>query len=115
MQHKKVLIYLEDILESAKAILSHTAEINRYDEFVKNRLVYRAVERELTIIAEAINKIKGEKEQLELLHSHQIVGLRNRLVHDYANTNHEIIWAVVVKHIKPLILETENLINSYEG
>lgn len=84
MQHKKVLIYLEDILESANAIVSHTAEIKMYEQFITNRLVYSAVERELTIIAEAINKIKGEKEQIELHHSKQIVGLRNRIVHDYA-------------------------------
>lgn len=53
MQHKKVLIYLEDIFIAAKAILSHTQGITMYENFVSNRLVYSAVEREMIIIGEA--------------------------------------------------------------
>ena len=101
MQHNRVIVLLEDIVIASKAILSHTKEITIYQSFVTNRLVFSAVERELTIIAEAINKIKKEEDKIELTHAHQIVGLRNRLIHDYANTNKEIIWGVVVKHIKP--------------
>ena len=115
MQHNRVLIYLEDILDAAKAIQEHTTGIGMFDQFVSSRLVYRAVERELTIIAEAINKIKEVNDKIELQHSKQIIGLRNRIVHDYANTNHEIVWGVVVNHIKPLIIEVEQLINQYEN
>jgi uncharacterized protein with HEPN domain len=105
---------MEDILDSAKAILEHTKNTNSYNDFVNNRLIFRAVERELTIIAEALNKIKQENAILEINHTQQIIGLRNRIVHDYANTNQEIVWGVVVNHINPLIAEIENWINKNE-
>lgn len=110
MQHNRVLVYLEDILVSANAILG----ITMFEKFASNRLVYSAVEREITIIAEALNKIEDEGEKIELKHTRQIIGLRNRIVHDYANINQEIIWGVVVNHIKPLIVEIEELIKKYE-
>lgn len=115
MQHNRVVVLLEDIVIASKAILSHTNGITTYQSFVTSRLIFSAVERELTIIAEAINKIKKEEDKIELTHAHQIVGLRNRLIHDYANTNKEIIWGVVIKHIKPLITEVEHLIKTYEN
>lgn len=114
-QPKQVVTYLFDIADAAKAILEHTSGITKFEHFIENRLVYRAVERELTIIAEAINKIKKEEEEIILQHSKQIVGLRNRIVHGYAHTNHEIVWGVVMNHIKPLITEVELLINQYEN
>jgi uncharacterized protein with HEPN domain len=115
MQHSRVVVLLEDLLIASKAILSHTDGITTFQSFVNNRLVFSAVERELTIIAEAINKIKKEDSKIEFMHSQQIVGLRNRLIHDYANTNKEIIWGVVVLHIKPLIDEVKLLIEKHEN
>ena len=95
----KILGYLDDVLDASLAIKEHTKEIKTYKQFIENRLVYRAVERELIIIAEAIIKIKKENQLLEIEHAKQIVGLRNRVIHDYANTNYDIIWGVVVNHM----------------
>jgi len=35
------------------------------------------------------------------------IGLRNRMVHDYGNTDYEIIWGIVYLHLDNLILEIE--------
>lgn len=110
----KILAYLDDILDASKAIKEHTKGITMYNQFIENRMVYRAVERELTIIAEAINKIKKENQLIEIVHAKQIVGLRNRMIHDYANTNYDIIWGVVVNHIDKLIVEIETKISEFE-
>lgn len=49
MQHK-IATYFDDILDSAKAIILHTNGITKYADFMSNRTVYRAVEREIEII-----------------------------------------------------------------
>lgn len=110
----KILGYLDDVLDASLAIKEHTKEIKTYKQFIENRLVYRAVERELTIIAEAIIKIKKENQLLEIEHAKQIVGLRNRVIHDYANTNYDIIWGVVVNHMDKLIEEIKIEISKFD-
>ena len=110
----RVAVLLVDILDSANAIKLHTNGTSTFAEFVNNRTVYRAVERELEIIAEAINKIKKEDKDFELMNAKQIIGLRNRIVHDYATTNHEIIWGVVVNHLDKLINDVSLMIKKYE-
>ena len=54
MPRKEAAKYLQDILTSIEAIEMYTIDIKTFDSFVSNRMAYRAVERELEIIAEAI-------------------------------------------------------------
>jgi uncharacterized protein with HEPN domain len=110
MKPERFMVYLDDIADAARSIKDHTRSINKYEDFISNRLVYRAVERELEIIAEALKRAQELKPDFELKHAAQIKGLRNRVVHDYANTNYDIIWGVVVKHIDELIIEVEDTI-----
>jgi len=103
----KVLVYLEDMLDASKSIKSHTEGITSFVQFMGNRLVYRAVEREIEIVAEALNKIRAENHVLEIRNKEKIIGLRNRIIHDYGNTNYEIIWGIVYLHLDNLILDIE--------
>ncbi len=43
-----------------------------------------------------------------------IIGLIIRIVHDYSNTNYEIIWGVVYNHLDVLILEIKTEISKFE-
>ncbi|GAB4495333.1 MAG: DUF86 domain-containing protein [Saprospiraceae bacterium] len=95
--------HLFDILNSIREIQEYTTGISAIEDYLKNRMVMRAVERMLSIIGEATNRF--EKEVLEEIFSNvrQIVGLRNRLVHTYDDINEAIIWDIVKKHIPVLI------------
>lgn len=84
MPHKAAK-YLQDILTSIEAIETYTKDIKTFDAFVSKRMAYRAVERELEIIAEAISRIKKANFDFEISHSKQIIGLRNRVIHSYDN------------------------------
>ena len=46
------MAYVWDMCESAKEIIEFTKNIN-FDDFSKNKILYRAVERQLEIIGEA--------------------------------------------------------------
>lgn len=106
--------YLQDILGAIDGIKSHTTEIKKFADFVSNRLVYRAVERELEIIAEAITRINKIDGAVEISQSKKIIGLRNRVIHAYDTISEDIVWGVVVNHIYPLKTEVEELIKKLE-
>ena len=77
-------------------------------------MAYRAVEREIEIIAEAITRIKRVASEIEIANSKKIIGLRNRVIHSYDNVSEDIVWGVVVKHIPELKKEIEQLIKTFE-
>lgn len=113
MLRNEVAKYLQDILTSIEAIETYTYEIKTFDNFVSNRMAYRAVERELEIIAEAITRIKKTEIDVEIYQSKKIIGLRNRVIHSYDNVSEDIVWGVVVKHIPVLKNEIEQLIKNF--
>lgn len=113
MLHKEVAKYLQDILTSVEAIEQYTEGIKTFEDFTSKRMVYRAVERELEIIAEAISRINKANVELEITNSKRIIGLRNRVIHAYDNVSEEIVWGVIVKHLPLLKLEIEELIKNF--
>lgn len=110
----KVLVLLFDIKIAASSIKDYTAGITKFEDFISKKIVLRAVEKELEIISEAIKKIETENYSLNVSIKNKIIGLRNRIVHDYANTDYEIIWGVVYNHIDKLILEIEIEISKFD-
>lgn len=44
----------------------------------------------------------------------QMIGIRNRLIHGYADVDDEIIWDVIVNKIPALSIELQQLIDSTE-
>lgn len=51
-------VLLRDMLDAANSIKLHTNGITMFSQFISNRTVLRAVERELEIIAEAMKLAK---------------------------------------------------------
>ena len=39
-----------------------------------------------------------------------MVGMRNKLIHEYFGVDHEIVWAVVKEDLPPLVHHLEKLI-----
>ena len=99
LQGKK---YLDDILYSIKLIESFMEDITTFEDYVSDLKTQSAVERQLGIIGEAANKYNKLQLGNALQNTHQIVGLRNRIIHAYDNINCSIIWAIIKIHIPKL-------------
>lgn len=67
-----------------------------------------AVERNLGIIDEVVNKFLKESNFNELENASQIISLRNRLIHSYDNIDDSIIWFIVTRYLQPLKDEINN-------
>ncbi len=85
-------------------------EKSDYQGFQENLLLKRAVERNLEIIGEAVNRILVKDPEIPIDHARKIVGLRNHIIHSYDNISSETIWAVLTNHLPNLKNEVDLLL-----
>ncbi|MEB2778084.1 HepT-like ribonuclease domain-containing protein [Algoriphagus sp. D3-2-R+10] len=63
----------------------------------------KAVERNIEIIGEAINRIsKNKSSQIEIKNAQKIIGTRNRIAHEYDNISDELIWTIILRELPKL-------------
>jgi uncharacterized protein with HEPN domain len=95
--------YLWDIADSCRAILRFVQN-SRLSDFEENRMLRRAVERELSIVGEAVSQSTRHFPDLEesIGPARQIVGFRNRIVHEYAELASDIVRAVAHNEVPRL-------------
>ena len=75
-------------------------------------MLKRAVERDLEIIGEAVNRIikRDAGHETDITNSKAIIGLRNQVIHAYDNISDENIWSIVINHLPKLKSEVKALI-----
>lgn len=99
---REVKKYLFDIREAIKSINSFMPERKDFNDFKNNTLVKRAIERELEIIGEAINKVLKVDPNIQIRNARKIVDLRNFIIHSYDRVSDEILWSITIKNIPEL-------------
>lgn len=102
--------YLNDVLTSAEAILEYIGDKKDFTKYQKNKLLKRAVEREIMIIGEATNRIKKYSKEDVLKNTKEIIGVRNKIVHAYDNLSDVLMWSIATVHIPKLIKEVKMLL-----
>ena len=101
--------YLADILLAIELIETFFEDSNDFTLYQNDSKTKSAVERQLIIIGEVINKIK-KINPLELTHSKEIINFRNRLVHAYDSIDDAIVWAIKQNHLPLLKKEVQELL-----
>lgn len=81
-----------------------------FKDYKSDVILRRAIERNLEIIGEAMNRILKEDPDFQIENARRIVGLRNQIIHGYDSISDENIWGVVINHLPNLKTEVENLI-----
>jgi uncharacterized protein with HEPN domain len=95
-------LFVEDILESIELIESyvHTIELN---DFTKDRKTIDAVVRNFEIIGEASKFIPDDiKTRYPEIDWKGIIGLRNRIAHEYFGISVSIVWDIVKRELPRL-------------
>ena len=98
-QEKK---YLSDIVEAIRRIELFVLDTPTFEGYAQDIKTQSAVERQLSIIGEAVNRFGKLHAQKPLESARQIVGFRNRLIHAYGSMDNTIVWAILKRHIHPL-------------
>lgn len=83
----------------------------KFEDFQSNLLLKRAVERDLEIIGEAVNRIIKKDSTINIENAQKIVGLRNHIIHSYDNISYESLWAIIINHLPKLKQEITDLID----
>ena len=77
----KGLKYLSDVIQAIELIEDFTKSVSSYSDYVNDLKTQSAVERQLGIIGEAVNKFDLLHPEISLENARRIVGFRNRLIH----------------------------------
>jgi uncharacterized protein with HEPN domain len=78
-------------------------------EFQKDLKTRKAVERNLEIIGEALNRILKLTPEIAISDSRKIVDTRNRIIHGYDSVTEDVIWLIVIKYLPKLKVEVKKL------
>jgi uncharacterized protein with HEPN domain len=103
--------WLFDILQSINEIESYYLDRPRkFTEYVADLRTKRAVERNIEIIGEAVNRILKRDKQFKLENARQIIGTRNRIAHGYDKISDDLMWSIVINNLPKLKEEVDNLL-----
>ena len=108
-EHSRDKSRLEDILKSIRLIEEYSDGIS-FETFVADTMRYYAIMKNVEIVGEAANMLTRDfRETNTELPWREIIGMRNVLVHGYANISNEQLWSAVKDDI-PVI---KNAVNNY--
>lgn len=82
----------------------------RYDVYLSDVCLRRAVERNITIIGEAMNRLLKLVPDIEITAARSIVDTRNYVIHGYDSVTDDIMWGIVMRHLPLLRTEVEKLL-----
>ncbi len=94
--------YLNDILESIADIRDFTAGMAK-EKFYADKKTIKAVVRSLEVIGEAASKIpQNVRDNYPETPWQEIIGMRNRLIHEYFGVDLDIVWQTIEEDLEPL-------------
>ncbi|MCX5809996.1 MAG: DUF86 domain-containing protein [Proteobacteria bacterium] len=101
-KERQILDYLNDILESISDIKEFVVGID-YENFLRDKKTSKAVIRSLEIIGEAAKNIPEPlRNSQKEIPWQEIMGMRNKLAHEYFGVDLDIVWQSIHEDVSPL-------------
>jgi uncharacterized protein with HEPN domain len=99
---KDDLLYFLHIRDAIRKILEYTSNVDEQN-FLKNSILQDALVRQIEIIGEASNKISAKsRNKYPNVPWKQMIGMRNRIIHEYFGVRLDIVWDTVRNNIPGL-------------
>jgi len=94
--------FLEDIERSCERIIEKSKGRTQ-DEFLESDDLHDIVTLHMAVIGESARKLSDDtKEKLDSIPWHKVIGMRNRIAHDYKSIDFDEIWNAATKEIPKL-------------
>lgn len=106
----KIKKLLFDIQTALNNIEKYIGENKIFEEYNSNSMLQDAVERNIEIIGEAMNKILSLEPSIEISNSRRIVDARNKIIHGYDEIENTQIWGIIINHLPKLQKEVEKFL-----
>ena len=108
---------LSDIVRSIDEINEFSAglTIEDFKQYLSNKMMRRAIERDLIIIGEAMHDIVkvDHTRVMRIKNSRRVIELRNDVVHSYDDLANEKIWNFIWKELPYLRKEVSHILDLY--
>ena len=102
--------YFLDILIAARKVKRYLSGVTE-EEFAQNELLQDATVRQLEIIGEAARRVSEEARKAHPeVPWHELIGMRNRLIHEYFRVDVPKVWDTALNDIPVLIALMEPLV-----
>ena len=109
MSDRDYNLLVEDILDAGEKVKKYTNNLS-YDEFINSELTKDAVARNFEVIGEAASKIPEHiKHQYPNVEWKRIIGLRNRIVHEYFGIDYQIVWEIIQRQLDIFLDEIRSI------
>lgn len=109
MYKREWKLFLEDILESMGLIEEYVKGMN-FDDFKRDRKTIDAVVRNFEIIGEAAKNIpENIRNNYKNIDWIGIIGLRNRISHEYFGIDFSIIWNITKLELSAFKEKIQNI------
>jgi uncharacterized protein with HEPN domain len=100
---------LWDMLDAARATIEFIHE-KRFDQFMTDRMLRSAVERNLEIIGEAAKHVsQAFRDSISDIPWRAIIALRNVISHEYGEIKYERLWSLCTEQLSVLIQHLEDI------
>ena len=105
-------VSLRHMLDHAQEAVSMTSGKQRQD-LSRDRMLELALVRLIEIIGEAAGRVSPQDQsKYSSIPWHEIVGMRNRLVHGYDQVDLNVLWDTIEFDLPPLIAELQKVFTS---
>ncbi|OGU65423.1 MAG: antitoxin [Stygiobacter sp. RIFOXYC12_FULL_38_8] len=104
---KTGLLDIRQCIDEIYLFLGENRDFLAYKADLKTK---KAVERNIEIIGEAVNRILKTDSNFQLNNAKNIIGTRNRIIHSYDNISDEVIWTIVCRELPDLKIQVEVLL-----
>ncbi|RYY00606.1 MAG: DUF86 domain-containing protein [Gammaproteobacteria bacterium] len=99
-----------DILTAIHEIELFLEDVPDFSLYQNDLKTKRAIERNLEIIGEAMNRMLQKEPGLRFTDARKIVDTRNRIIHGYDTVSDEVLWSIATTNLQTLKLEVEEFL-----
>ncbi len=105
----EIKTWLADIKQAITEINLFLTDKKDFYAFQRDLKTKRAIETNIEIIGEAVNRIIKVNPEFPITNARKIIDTRNRIIHGYDSVSEDIIWAIVVRELGNLETEVNEL------
>lgn len=108
---KDDLIYIGHMLDTCRKALSRTEGKTRV-QFDSNEDLQIVITHLIQVLGEAARQVSSAfQTSHDDIPWSKIIGMRNKVVHDYMSIDVDVVWGVATLELKPLLAKLENLVS----
>lgn len=104
--------FIQDIIDAINSIISFIGDMD-FESFSKDDKTVSAVTRKFEVIGEAANRVPTKiQEKYNDIPWSYMIGMRNKIIHDYDGINLMIVFDSAKQDLEPLLSLLEKMLNA---